>query len=147
MLGATFSGTIYVSAATSHTTKAFTEKVPDVENCAAAARDGWDGTFKVPSPTAPGIQADIQIAGFHGPGTYTPAMLSRDRADSILLTGKAGTSQYDITTPSAHRTPGKEVLFLRKDGSGELVYSGAHLDGQAAEPTVAGLIQWSCKSA
>lgn len=146
MLGATFKGTIYVSTPTSHETKPFTYRVADVQNCAAAAKTGWNGTFKVPSPQAPDPQAEIEVAGFHGPGTYTPTMLSRDKADTILLTSKAGTSQYDITTPTAHRTPGKEVLFLAKNGSGQLVYSGAHLDGVASSPTVAGLIQWSCSS-
>lgn len=146
MLGATFKGTIYVSTPTSHVTKPFTFRVADVQNCVAAAKTGWNGTFRVPSPQAPDPQAQIEVADFHGPGTYTPTMLSRDKADSILLTGKTGTSQYDITSPVASRTPGKEVLFLSKNGSGQLVYSGAHLDGDAANPTVAGLIQWSCSS-
>ncbi|MFY9887436.1 MAG: hypothetical protein WAK71_03930 [Streptosporangiaceae bacterium] len=146
MLGATFTGTIYVSTPTSHVTKAFSDHVADVQNCAAAAETGWGGTFHVPSPQAPDPEADIEVSGFHGPGTYTPTMLQRDHADSILLTGKTGTSQYLITTPLANRTPGKEVLFLQKDGSGQLVYSGAHLDGQASDPTVAGLISWNCSS-
>jgi hypothetical protein len=146
MLGATFTGTLYVSTPTSHLTKAFTDRVANVQNCQVAAQDGWDGTFKVPSPEAPDPQAVIEVAGFHGPGTYTPTMLRRDRADMILMPGKAGTSQYDITTVLAKRTPGKEVLFLQKNGSGELVYSGAHLNGQPGGTTVAGLIQWNCKS-
>jgi len=41
---------------------------------------------------------------------------------------------------------GKEVLFLRKDGSGQLDYTGAHLNGRAADPAVSGLILWSCTS-
>ncbi len=86
------------------------------------------------------------MAGFHGPGTYTPTMLSHDRQDSILLTGKSGISQYLLTSPVAGRTPGKEVLFLHNDGSGQLVYSGAHLDGQVGNPAVAGEVQWTCKS-
>jgi hypothetical protein len=146
MLGATFKGTIYVSTPTSHLTRAFTDRVTDVRNCADAAKIGWDGTFHVPSPQAPLPQAEIEISGFHGPGTYTPTMLQHDKADMILLTSKSGTSQYDITTAVARRTPGKEVLFLSKDGSGQLVYSGAHLNGDAGSPEVAGLIQWNCTS-
>ncbi len=147
LLGATFRGTIYVSTAKSHFTRAFTERVADVANCAAAARTGdGHGTFRVPSPAAPDPQADIEIASFHGPGTYTPTMLRRDRADSILLTGKAGTRHYVITSATARNARGKEMLFLQKDGSGQLDYSGAHLNGRAHDPTVAGLIQWNCTS-
>jgi hypothetical protein len=147
MLGATFRGTIYVATQTSHVIKAFTDRVADVASCAAFAKTGdADRIFKVPSPQAPEPQVDIEVADFHGPGTYTPAMLRRDRQDSILLTGKSGTSQYVITSPLANRTPGKEVLFLQKNGSGELVYSNAHLNGQAGNPEVAGVIEWSCSS-
>ena len=146
MLGAIFKGTIYVSTPTSHETKPFVYRVANVQNCSAAALSGWDGTFRVPTAQAPDPQAQIEVAGFHGPGTYPPAVLSHDKADAIVLTGKSGTSQYDITTPGAHGTPGKEVLFLQKDGSGQLVYSGAHLDGNASSPEVAGLISWSCTS-
>jgi hypothetical protein len=146
MLGATFKGTFYLSTPTSHETRAFTDRIASVRNCAEAARTGWDGTFRVPTPQAPLPRADIQVAGFHGPGTYTPAMMRHDKADMILLTGKAGTSKYDITTALTARTPGKEVLFLSKDGSGQLVYSDAHLNGDPASPEVAGLIQWSCSS-
>ncbi len=146
MLGATFTGTIYVSTPTSHVTKAFTERVANVASCEAAARTGdANGTFRIPSPAPPGPAADIEVTGFHGPGTYTPTMLRHDRADSILLTGRSGTSHYVITAPGAG-TPGKEVLFLQEDGSGQLDYTGAHLDGQAADPEVAGLIEWSCTS-
>jgi hypothetical protein len=145
--GAIFRGTIYVRTATSHVTTAFTERVAYVASCAAAARSGdGHGTFRVPSPGAPDPQARIEVAGFHGPGTYTPRMLRRDRADTILLTGKAGTSHYVITSPSASGVRGKEMLFLQKDGSGQLDYSGAPLDGRAGDPTVAGLIQWNCTS-
>ncbi len=73
-------------------------------------------------------------------------MLRRDRADSIVLTGKAGTSQYVITSRAASSAAGKEVLFLSKDGSGQLDYTGAHLNGRAADPAVSGLILWSCAS-
>lgn len=147
VLGATFRGTIYVSTATSHFIKTFTERVTNVANCATAARTGdARGTFRVPSPASPDLQVNIQVAAFHGPGTYTPRMLKHDRGDSIVLTGKAGTSQYVITSATASATHAKEVLFLQKDGSGQLVYSGAHLDGRARKPAVAGLIEWSCTS-
>jgi hypothetical protein len=145
--GATFTGTIFVRTATSGVIRSFTERVANVASCAAAARIGdANGTFRVPSPPLPGPAAEIEIAGFHGPGTYTPGMLRHDRADSILLVGKAGTSQYVITSPALSRAPGKEMLFLLKDGSGQLDYTGAHLDGRATDPQVAGLIEWSCRS-
>jgi hypothetical protein len=147
MLGATFRGTIYVSTKSSHEIEAFVDHDADVANCAAAAKDGnGNGTFRVPSPQAPLPQADIEISGFHGPGTYTPTMLQHDKADSILLTGKSGSALYVITSPMADRTAGKEVLFLEKNGSGQLVYSNAHLNGDAKDPEVAGLIEWSCSS-
>jgi hypothetical protein len=41
---------------------------------------------------------------------------------------------------------GKEALLLYGNGSGQLVYSQAHLDGKVGGPTVAGLITWSCTS-
>jgi hypothetical protein len=145
--GATFRGTIYVSTATSHFIRTFTERVANVANCAAAARTGEPrGTFRVPSPTSADLEVNIQVAAFHGPGTYTPRMLKHDLGDSILLTGKAGTGQYVLTSATASATHGKEALFLQKDGSGQLVYSGAHLDGRARKPALAGLIEWSCTS-
>jgi hypothetical protein len=144
--GATFTGTIYVRTATSHVTRAFTERVAGVASCVAAASTGdAGGAFRVPSPAAPDPRASIEVADFHGPGTYTPRMLSRDRADSVLLTGTGGTSQYVITSPAA-ASAGKEVLYLRKDGSGQLDYTGAHLNGRATSPAVSGLILWSCTS-
>jgi hypothetical protein len=146
-LGATYRGTIYVSTKTGHEIEPFVDHITDVANCAAAAKDGTgNGTFRVPSPQAPLPQADIEISGFHGPGTYTPTMLQHDRADSILLTGKSGTQLFVISTATAGRTAGKEVLFLAKNGSGQLVYSNAHLNGDAKDPEVAGLIEWSCSS-
>lgn len=145
--GATFRGTIYVSTATSHFIKTFTERVANVANCATAARTGdGRGTFRVPSPASPDLQVNIQVAAFHGPGTYTPRMLKHDRGDSILLADKAGTGHYVLTSATASATHGKEALFLQKDGSGQLVYSGAHLDGRVRKPAVAGLIEWSCTS-
>jgi hypothetical protein len=147
MLGATFSGTIYVSMETTQVTKPFVQHIANVANCAAAAAKGDFGSgFRVPTASLPDPQANILVANFHGPGTYPPADLAKDPGDAIVMSGKGGTSRYDITSPAAGHIPGKEVLFLSKDGSGQLVYSGAHLNGQAANPAVAGLIQWSCKS-
>jgi hypothetical protein len=147
MLGATFSGTIYVSTESTEVTKAFVDHVANVANCAAAAAKGDFGSaFKVPSPSLPEPEANVEVTGFHGPGTYPPAVLAKDSSDTILLPGKAGTSQYVLTSSQANHSQGKEVLFLAKNGSGQLVYSDAHLDGNASSPAVAGLIQWSCKS-
>jgi hypothetical protein len=147
MLGATFTGTMYLTTGTTEFTKAFVDHVADVASCAAAAAKGdFGGTFKVPSPSLPEPEADIQVKGFHGPGTYKPAVLAKDTADTILMTGKSGTSHYVISSSRAGRSHGKEVMFLSKDGSGQLVYSDAHLNGRVSNPGVAGLIQWSCKS-
>jgi hypothetical protein len=147
MLGATFSGTIYVSTETTQVTKAFVYHVANVANCAAAAAKGDVGSaFKVPSPSLPEPEANVEVTGFHGPGTYPPAVLAKDAADTILLPGKSGTSQYVLTSSLASHSRGKEVLFLAKNGSGQLVYSDAHLNGNASNPAIAGLIQWSCKS-
>jgi hypothetical protein len=148
-VGAVFTGTIYVSTATTHVTRPFVYRDTDVASCAAAAKSGdANGTFRVPTGRAPDPQALIEVAGFHGPGTYTPAMLRHDRQDVILLPSKSvvGIGQYFITSPVAGRAPGKEVLFLNKDGSGQFVYSDAHLNGLATNPAVAGVVQWTCKS-
>ncbi len=69
-------------------------------------------------------------------------------SDTILLGQNAGMQggTYIITTSAHAAAQGKEVLFLNKDGSGQLVYSQAHLDGNASSPAVAGLISWSCTS-
>ena len=153
--GATFHGTIYVSGqvhnkpTTWHVTKTFTERVPTVQNCTEAAKSGMAaGIFRVPSPTAPLPEANIEVTGFRGPGTYPPQMLKHDKADTILLGQNGGmqSGTYVINKPAHGVAQGKEVLFLNKDGSGELVYSQAHLDGKAASPAVAGLISWSCTS-
>ena len=147
MSGATFSGVIYVSTQSTQVTKAFVDHVANVASCAAAARQGDFGTmFKVPSPSLPDPQADIEVSSFHGPGTYPPAALAKDAADTISMTGKSGTDQYVITSSRTSHSRGKEILFLSGDGSGQLVYSDAHLNGQASDPVAAGLIQWSCKS-
>ena len=153
--GAMFHGTIYVSGqvhnkpTTWHVTKTFTERVPGVQNCAAAARSGMaTGIFRVPSPTAPLPEANIEVTGFRGPGTYPPQVMKHDKSDTILLGQNAGmqSGTYIITTSAHGAAQGKEVLFLNKDGSGQLVYSQAHLDGKASSPAVAGLISWSCTS-
>ncbi len=149
--GTTYKGKIYVSSQDDtgptawHVTRAFTEQVKGARTCADAARRG-SGFFQVPSGRAPMPQDDILIARFHGPGTYPPDVLKRDKLDTILLTSKGGLSQYDITTSAHGLKPGQEVLFLNSNGSGELVYSGAHLDGRASSPAVGGMISWTCRS-
>jgi hypothetical protein len=155
MDGATLHGTIYISGqvnnkpTTWHETKSFTDTIAGVRNCAAFAKSGVsDGIFRVPSPDAPLPQADIEVAGFRGPGTYPPQVMKRDKSDSILVEQGSGTQggRYVITTSTHGVTPGKEVMFLNANGSGQLVYSEAHLDGKASKPAVAGLISWSCTS-
>jgi hypothetical protein len=151
--GATFEGEIYVSAQESHNlptkwhiAKFFTDHVADVRNCATAAQSGDapNGVFQVPSPKAPGPQAEIELSAFHGPGTYTPSIMEHDKSDMILVSQKAGEQRYKITTSAHGTSPGREVLFLKADGSGELVYSNAHLDGMASSPAISGVILWNC---
>ncbi len=151
--GATYRGTIYVSSQVNgspqswHVTKAFTERLADVRSCAAAARTGTGtGVFQVPSPKAPLPQDNIEVRGFHGPGAYPPDVMQHDESDFITMPGKSGMQQYDITASAHGDEPGKEALFLYGDGSGQLVYSQAHLDGKSGGPTVAGLITWTCSS-
>jgi hypothetical protein len=150
--GLTYRGTIYVSSQNDlgpkawHLIKEFTEPLKGVRTCAAAAKGGGSDVFQVPSGKAPIPEDDILIDRFHGPGTYPPAMLKRDKLDTILVPGKTGLDQYDITTSAHGRKSGREVLFLNGNGSGELVYSNAHLDGKASSPAVAGLISWTCTS-
>jgi hypothetical protein len=149
--GPTYKGEIYVSSQDDsgptawHVTKAFTERLTGASTCADAAKGG-SGVFQVPSGKAPSPEDDIQVDGFHGPGTYPPNVLKRDKLDTILVPAKTGLDQYDITTSAHGLKPGKEVLFLNSNGSGELVYSEAHLDGKASSPAVAGLISWTCSS-
>jgi hypothetical protein len=151
--GITFHGEIYVSAQETHNlptkwhiTKYFYEHVTGVRNCAAAAQSGDapDGAFEVPSAKAPDPQAVIDLSAFHGPGTYTPAVMGHDKSDMILVPQKAGEQQYKITTSGHGTSPGKEVMFLKPDGDGELVYSEAHLDGMAGSPAISGVILWDC---
>jgi hypothetical protein len=150
--GATYKGTIYVSSQifdtphSWHITKTFTEQVKNVADCAAAAKGDASGVFSVPSPTAPLPEDRIQVKGFHGPGTYPPSALKHDKLDAILVPGKSGLKRYDITVSGHRLKPGKEALFLNPNGSGQLVYSEAHLNGKAASPAVAGLISWTCSS-
>jgi hypothetical protein len=153
--GATLHGEIYISGqmhnkpTTWHETKMFTETVPTVSDCADFAKSGMsDGIFRVPSPDAPLPEANIEVAGFRGPGTYPPAVMKRDKSDSIVVGQDSGTQsgRYVITAPARGITQGKEVLFLNPNGSGQLVYSEAHLNGKASEPAVAGLISWTCTS-
>jgi hypothetical protein len=153
--GVTFHGTFYVSGQVHnkptswHVTRTFTDTVRTVRSCAEAARSGMAaGIFRVPSPRAPLPQADIEVTGFRGPGTYPPQVMKHDKSDSIFLGQNAGmqSGTYLITTSAHGAAQGREVLFLNKDGSGQLVYSQAHLDGKAASPAVAGLISWSCSS-
>jgi hypothetical protein len=153
--GATIHGTIYISGqvdnkpTTWHETKAFTDTLRTVRNCAALAKSGMaDGIFEVPSPQAPLPQADIEVSDFRGPGTYPPQVMKHDKSDSIMVGRDSGTrsGRYVITASAHGVTPGKEVLFLNRNGSGQLVYSEAHLNGKATGPAVAGLISWSCTS-
>jgi hypothetical protein len=149
--GLTYKGTIYVSSqnitgpAAWHVTKEFTEQLKGVRTCADAAKGG-SGIFQVPSGKAPAPEDDILIDRFHGPGTYLPEVLKRDKLDTILVPGKTGLDQYDITASARGLKSGREVLFLSGNGSGELVYSEAHLNGKASSPAVAGLISWTCTS-
>lgn len=153
--GVTFHGTIYVSGLVHnkrtswHVTRTFTDRVPAVRTCADAANSGMAaGTFRVPSPQAPLPKANIELTSFRGPGMYPPRVMKHDKSDSIVLGHTSGMQRgtYLITTSLPGAAPGKEVLFLNKDGSGQLVYSEAHLDGKAGGPAVAGLISWSCSS-
>jgi hypothetical protein len=151
-MGLSYKGTIYVSsqndpgATAWHVIREFTEPLKGVRTCADAAKGSGSGVFQVPSGKAPIPEDDILIDSFHGPGTYPPDVLKRDKLDTILVPGKAGLDQYDITTSAHGRKSGREVLFLNGNGSGELVYSNAHLDGKASSPAVAGLISWTCTS-
>jgi len=143
---ATFTGTIYASTPLTQATKPFTVRLPGT--CASIAAHGTgDGKFSVPSARLPDPQADITVLNFHGPGTYPPAVLAKDKGDILLLPGKSGTGRYPISaTAGKGHVAGKEVLFLSKNGAGQLVYSDAHENGLAADQAAAGLINWSCKS-
>ncbi len=147
--GALFRGIIYVNGAAgrrARLVRTFTDRVTGVASCAAAAQhgDAPGGKFLVPSPAGRGPAVDIDVAGFHGPGTYSAVALRRDRSDEIALPGASGEAVYVINSRAARATSGREILYLYRDGSGELAYADAHLDGKAANPAIAGLIEWTC---
>lgn len=148
--GVTFHGKIQVTGSTRLTTN-FAEKVTAVTSCTdVSAKGDMPGrTFRVPSPYVGRYpQIDIQVARFHGAGTYPPAELQGDKSDAIWLKLGGVTNEYEITfhpaTPTPGQAMGKEVLFLNKNGSGELAFSDAHKLGQKSGPAIAGLISWSC---
>ncbi len=74
--------------------------------------------------------------------------MQADTSDSISLKSGGQSNQYVLTSHPAKAVPGqtrgKEVLFLHKDGSGELAFSEAHRLGQKSSPAIAGLISWTC---
>jgi hypothetical protein len=148
----TYTGTIYVNSmietgrSAFHIGKSFTEQLKDVRSCAEAAKANGADIFQVPSGKAPVPEDDVLIRGFHGPGTYNPAQLSKDKSDAILVPGKSGMARYDISATGHGLKAGKELLFLDRNGDGQLAYSEAHLDGKASSPAVAGLINWTCSS-
>jgi hypothetical protein len=155
--GITFHGSIYVSSQNSHgpkawrTTKTFVQKVSGIRNCADAAKTGdgtQSGVFRVPTGTAPVPEDNIELTGLRGPGTYPPPLMQKDKSDFIVMPGKSATSgTYVISSSVKGLKPGKEVMFLNPNGSGQLVYSEAHLNGKASGAAVAGLISWSCTTA
>jgi hypothetical protein len=131
-------------------TKTYTDKVSH-NSCsyAAAHGDAPGGRFEVPTPGA-GVtpRIHIQLASFHGAGTYPPSKMKADKSDSIWLSVKGVTNDYEINTnpTPTGQVSGKEVLFLYKNGSGYLVFSEAHQLGKASSPKIAGLINWTCTS-
>jgi hypothetical protein len=154
--GVIFHGSIYVSSQDPNgpkswrLTKTFLDRVHGIRSCKDAAKTGdaaMAGVFEVPTGQAPVPEDAIDIAGFRGPGTYPPGLLQHDKSDSILISGKTGKQQYVISSDIHGLTPGREVLFMNANGSGQLAYSEAHLDGRASGPAVAGLITWTCTAA
>lgn len=150
--GVVFHGKIQVTGA-SKLSSSFTEKDTTVKSCADVATkgDAPGGTFTVPSPyVTQNPQIDVKLARFHGAGTYPPTEMQSDISDSIWLKTSGAASDYEITSHSATSIPGqaagKEVLFLEKDGSGELAFSEAHKLGQKTNPAIAGLISWTCST-
>jgi hypothetical protein len=151
----TFQATIQVTGAVRYA-KTFSQPVPGGRACAyvAAHGDAPGGLLKVPSPPAgQDLSIDIQIAGYHGVGTYPPSDLQKDNSDSIQLAAKGVRSTYVITshpaTPAAGQAPGqqaqgKEVLFAYKGGAGQLAFSEAHKLGRKSGPAIAGVINWKC---
>jgi hypothetical protein len=150
--GVIFHGKVQLTGA-SKFSASFTEKDTAVKSCADVATkgDAPGGTFTVPSPyITENPQVDVKLAKFHGAGTYPPTQMQGDISDSIWLKTGRATSDYEITAhPAASipgQTTGKEVLFLQKNGSGELAFSQAHKLGQISNPAIAGLITWTCSS-
>ena len=150
--GVTFHGKVEVTGALRLITS-FTEKNTSVSNCAEVATkgDAAGGNFAVPSPyVTQSPQIVIRLAHFHGAGTYPPTEMQVDQADSISLKSGRHTDQYVLTSHPAKSVPGqttgKEVLFLLKNGSGELAFSEAHMLGQKSSPAIAGLISWTCSN-
>ena len=148
--GVTFHGKVQVTGALRFASS-FTEKDTSVSNCADVATkgDAAGGTFTVPSPYATqNPQIVVRLAHFHGAGTYPPTQMQVDKSDAIWLKSGSQTNEYVLTThpatPVRGQTMGKEVLFLMKDGSGELAFSEAHKLGQKSNPAIAGLITWTC---
>jgi hypothetical protein len=155
--GVTFHGSIYVRSQNSHgpkawqMTKTFVQKVPGIHSCADAAKTGdWthSAVFRVPTATSPVPEDSIELTGLRGPGTYQPHVMRRDKSDFIVMPGKSARSgKYIISSSVKGLKPGKEEMFLNPDGSGQLVYSEAHLNGKASGAAVAGLISWTCTTA
>jgi len=149
--GAIFRGTLDVTGAVV-LKKNYTQKMPAVSSCAAAAADGDTpgGGFRLPSPQA-GVspRIDVLVSHFHGAGTYAPNQLAADSADSIWLTFHGASRDFEISShPAAPgKVTGKEVLYLDTDGSGLLAFSGAHALGQKSGPQIAGEISWTCSAA
>ena len=150
--GVTFHGKVQVTGAVRLRTT-FTEKNTNVSNCVdvAAKGDAAGGNFAVPSPyVTQSPQIIIRLAHFHGAGTYPPTEMQVDTADSISLKSGRHTDEYVLTAHPAKAVPGqttgKEVLFLLKNGSGELAFSEAHMLGQKSNPAIAGLISWTCSN-
>jgi hypothetical protein len=146
----TFKAKIQTTGAVRYS-KAFTQPVPGGLSCAdvLARGDLPGGRFKLPTPAAgKDLKIDIQIDGYHGVATYPPADLQKDNSDSIQLTIKGVTTNYVLTShpakPAARQAPGKEVLFVYKDGTGELAFSEAHKLGRSSGPAIAGIINWQC---
>jgi hypothetical protein len=158
----TFQATIQVTGAVRYA-KTFSQPVPGARACAAVAAHGDvpGGLLKVPTPPAgQDLSIDIQIAGYHGVGTYPPSDLQKDNSDSIQLTVKGVRTTYVITSHPAKpavgqaqvkqaqgkQAQGKEVLFAYKGGSGQLAFSEAHKLGRKSGPAIAGVINWKCIS-
>jgi len=149
--GVIFQGTLQVTGAVV-LKKNYTQKMPAVGSCAAAAAHGDSpgGGFRLPSPRASGFaRIDVLVGHIHGAGTYAPNQLATDSGDSIWLTFHGASRDFEITShPAAPgKVMGKEVLYLNADGSGQLAFSGAHAFGQKSGPQIAGEISWSCSAA